>query len=130
MPFERAHNAAALDRIIDLGIAGVDILGQFALFEHARGRVFEGGLHIVGAEPEAGGDRLRESLRVVGERPIGGGLRRNERVGVPKRLSLAPPIERGPPAPPRPAPGPLSPAPRARPPPPTTPPPPPPRTHP
>src|SRR5258708_24592434 len=94
MPFERAHDAVALARIIDLGIARIDILGQLALLEHARGGVFEGGLHVVGAEPEAGGDRLRESLRVIGERPIGGGLPRHERVVVPNRPSLAPPIKR------------------------------------
>jgi len=98
MPFERAPDAVALERIIDLGIARIDILGQLALLEHARGGVFEGGLHVVGAEPEAGGDRLRESLRVIGERPIGGGLGRNERGVVPNRLAVAPPIERERPA--------------------------------
>src|SRR5262249_60514795 len=66
-PFERAHGAVALDGIIDLGIAGIDILGHFALLEHARGRVFEGGLHVVGVKPEPGRDRLRESPRVVSE---------------------------------------------------------------
>src|SRR5215467_6351905 len=94
MPFERAHDAVALDRIIDLGIARIDILAQFALLEHARGRVFEGGLHEVGAETEAGRDRLRESLRIIGERAMAARLGRNERVVVPNRLAVAPPIER------------------------------------
>src|ERR1700730_10742327 len=110
MPFERAHDAVALDRIIDLGIARIDILGQLALLEHARGRVFERGLHIVGAEPEAGGYRLRESPRIFGERAIGGSLGRNERVVVPNWLAVAPPIERERPARQRLARVPLSPA--------------------
>src|SRR5262249_56022487 len=62
------------------------------------GRVFEGGLQVVGVEPEARRDRLRESLRVIGERPIGDGLGRNKRVVVPNRLAVAPPIERERPA--------------------------------
>src|SRR5215471_16040559 len=98
MPFERAHDAVALDWIIDFGIAGIDILGQFALLEHARGRVFEGGLYVVGFEPEAGGDRLREPPRLIAERPIGDGLGSNERIVVPNRLAVAPPIERERPA--------------------------------
>src|SRR2546430_14544311 len=91
MPFERAPDAVALERIIDLGIARIDILGQLALLEHARGGVFEGGLHVVGAEPEAGGDRLRESLRVIGERPIGGGVRGPRRGAAGKTACPAPP---------------------------------------
>jgi hypothetical protein len=98
MPFERAHDAVALGRIIDLGIARVDILGQFALLEHAREGVFEGGLHVVGVEPKAGRDRLRESPRVIGERSMGPSLGPNERIVVPNRLAVAPPIERERPA--------------------------------
>src|SRR2546430_9228779 len=71
MPFERAPDAVALERIIDLGIARIDILGQLALLEHARGGVFEGGLHVAGAEPEAGGDPLGAALRAIGEAAVG-----------------------------------------------------------
>jgi hypothetical protein len=50
---ECAHDAVALDGIVDLGIAGVDILRQLALLEHALGRILEGRLHIFGVDAQA-----------------------------------------------------------------------------
>ena len=95
---EGAHDAPALDRIIELGIVRLDILGQLAFLEQPRGRVFERCLHVVSVEPKTPRDRVRKALRVLTERLIGGGLRCNEGLVLPNRLAVAPPIKaEGPP---------------------------------
>jgi hypothetical protein len=88
LPFEGTHDAIALERVIDLGIAGIDILRKLALLEHALGRVFEDGLHVDGVKPKAGRDGLRETLGVASERPIGVGLGRNQRGLAPNGLAV------------------------------------------
>ena len=48
MAVEQGEDARALARIVDLRIAGIDILRDQALFEHPVGRVFISGLHVIG----------------------------------------------------------------------------------
>ncbi len=90
---ERAHDAVALDGIVDLGIAGIDILRQLALLEHALGRILEGRLHIFRLDAEPRSDRLREPMRIVGDDPLAGGLRGDQRRVAPDRLAVAAPIQ-------------------------------------
>ena len=62
----RAHDARALLRVVDPGIARVDVGRQLAFLEQPFGRILEGRLHMLGGDAEAGGDALRESLGNVG----------------------------------------------------------------
>ena len=88
MALECAQDASALDRVVDLGIARVEVLRKLAFLEHALGRVFEGGLRVVGIEAQAERDRFGKAPRVVGERTRAGGLGRDQRGVTPDRLAV------------------------------------------
>ena len=66
MPLEFAHDAGALGRIVDLGIARVDVVRQRAVFEHPLGGILEGRQHVLGGDAEPAGKALDEAMRVIG----------------------------------------------------------------
>ena len=66
LPLELAHDAGALVRIVDLGIARVDVVRQRAFLEHPLGGILEGRQHVLGGDAEPAGEALGEALRVVG----------------------------------------------------------------
>src|SRR5262249_56388851 len=72
--------------------------GQSPALRPARARLWEGGLRVGGGARGGGGARVRDPPRLIAERPMGDGLGRNERIVVPNRLAVAPPIERKRPA--------------------------------
>ena len=55
MPLEFAHDAGALGRIVDLGIARVDVVRQRAFLEHPLGGILEGRQHVLGGDAEPAG---------------------------------------------------------------------------
>ena len=69
MPLELAHDAGALDRVVDLGIGRIDVGGQRALLQHPVGRILEGRQHVLGGDAEPARERFGEPVRVVGRRP-------------------------------------------------------------
>ena len=56
MAVEQAQDAGALTRIVDLGIAGIDILRDQTLFEHPVGRVLVSGLDVIRRDSKARGN--------------------------------------------------------------------------
>ena len=61
---------ARSSRIVDLGIARIDVLRDQTLLEHAVGRVLVGGLHVVRRDAEARGNAFGETPRIVGRRLV------------------------------------------------------------
>ncbi len=62
-PLELAHDPRALEGIVDLGVAGVDVVGPLALLQHPLDRILEGGDEIVAIDAEPRRHVLGEPLR-------------------------------------------------------------------
>ena len=70
MTLELAHDAGALDRIVDLGIGRIDIGRQRAFLQHPVGRIFERRQHVRGRDTEAARKRFTEAMRVVASKAL------------------------------------------------------------
>ena len=101
MPLEFAHDAGALGRIVDLGIARVDVVRQRAVLEHPLGGILEGRQHVLGGDAEPARKALDEAMRVIGRDGAGcllGLFRRDQRGVLPDRLAVGSPEQRERPA--------------------------------
>ena len=101
MPLEFAHDAGALGRIVDLGIARIDVVRQRAVFEHPLGGILEGRQHVLGGDAEPARKALGEAMRVIGRDGAGrllGLFRRDQRGVLPDRLAVGSPEQRERPA--------------------------------
>ena len=87
------HDAGALARIVELGIARVDVLRQAAFPQHPVGGVFERRLNEALGDAEPPGDLLGETPGVVGVERTLRGFGRDQLDVVPDRLAVAPPVE-------------------------------------
>ena len=95
---EQVENARALGRIVDLRIAGIDVVGNETLLEHPVGRVLVSGLHVVRRDSQACGNPLGEAFCIVARRLPGVGLAGDQAVVAPDRHAIAAPIQRKRPA--------------------------------
>ena len=68
MSFELTHDACALDRIVDLGIARIDVVRQRAFLQHPFGGIFERRQHVFGRDPQFAGKAFGEAMRIVDRR--------------------------------------------------------------
>ena len=95
---EQVENARALGRIVDLRIAGIDVVGNETLLEHPVGRVLVSGLHVIRRDSQACGNPLGEAFGVVARRLPGVGLAGDQAVVAPDRHAVAAPVQRKSPA--------------------------------
>ncbi len=75
MTVEQFQDARALVRIVDLGIARIEIVRDQALLEHPVDRILISGLHVIGHDSRARGNTFGKALRIVGRRGALGGVR-------------------------------------------------------
>ena len=68
MPLELTHDAGALDRIVDLGIARIDVVRQRAFLQHPFGGILERRQHVFGRDAEPAGKAFGEAMRIVDRR--------------------------------------------------------------
>ena len=65
-PLELAHDPRALDRIVDLGVAGIDVGGPFAFLHHPLDRILEGGNEEIAIDAEPRRHAFGEPLGEIG----------------------------------------------------------------
>ena len=97
LPLELAHDPRALDGIVDLGVAGVDVGGPLALLHHPLDRVLEGGNEIVAIDAEPCRHALGEPFGEVARGRMVLAFARDQAVVAPDRKAvLAPEQGEGP----------------------------------
>ena len=66
MTVEQAQDARTLKRIVDLGIAEIDVLRYQTLLNHPIDRILVSGLHVIGHDSSTRGNPLGETLCIIG----------------------------------------------------------------
>src|ERR1700720_1426624 len=99
MTVEQAQDARTLKRIVDLGIAEIDVLRYQALLNHPIDRILVSGLHVIGHDSSTRGNPLAKRCASLGDgrwtvasRAIRLSLRQ---IGTPSRRQYSENAQRG-----------------------------------
>src|SRR5262245_20086327 len=98
LPLEFTHDAGAFRRIVDLGIAWIDVVGPVPLPEHPPHRILISRDDVVATDAEASRNALRKALRLLCGRDEVAPFGRDQGLVVPDREPVFAPIQREGPA--------------------------------